>query len=118
MDQLALVGAATPPDLHLTRRQRFALEFVHHRPCSSEELGAALHQYRKGEGGRGHDATKTCQFCKPEGAQMGDTLRSKGLVRYARNLGVWYCLEDGRPEASPARPPDGIYDPSSQPIPF
>jgi hypothetical protein len=118
MEQLALVGAATPPNLHLTRRQRFALEFIHHRPVSSEELGAALHQYRKGEGGKGHDATERCDFCQVEGAGMGARLREFGLVRYARNLEVWYCVEDGRPGAEPARQPEGTYDPASQEIPF
>ena len=93
-DQLALVGPATPPNLHLTKRQRFALEFIAHRPVSSEELGAALHEYRGT-----HPAQRPCRWCKAEGAGMGSRLRSDGLVRFARKLGVWYLEEDGRPKA-------------------
>jgi len=96
-DQLALVGTPTPPDLRLTKRQRFALELIARLPLSSESLGAALHERRRAEGGKGHSATTTCQFCKSEGAHMGATLRKKGLVRFARNLAVWYAEENGRP---------------------
>lgn len=92
-DQLALVGPATPPDLHLTKRQRFALEFIAHRPVSSEELGAALHEYRGT-----HRAEQPCRWCQPEGAAMGSRLREDGLVRFARKLGVWYLEENGRPK--------------------
>lgn len=109
-DQLALVGPATPPDVQLTRRQRFALEFIAHRPVSSEELGAALHQYRQGEGKRGHDAAARCQFCQMEGAAMGKRLREDGLVRFARSLGVWYLVEDGRPKS--------VSSPQSDEIPY
>lgn len=96
-DQLALVGPATPPDLKLTKRQRFALEFIAQKPVSSEELGAALHEYRDA-----HPATKTCRWCEAEGASMGSRLRQDGLVRFARNLKVWYLVEKGRPERSVA----------------
>jgi hypothetical protein len=99
-DQLALVGPATPPDLKLTRRQRFALEFIARRPVSSEELGAALHEFRMLEGGRGHRAEGRCDWCQPEGASMGNRLRELGLVRFTRKLGVWYLQETGPP------PPD------------
>lgn len=92
-DQLALVGPATPPDLHLTKRQRFALEFIARRPVSSEELGAALHEYRGS-----HPAQRPCRWCQGEGAGMGSRLREDGLVRFARNLKVWYLVEAGRPE--------------------
>jgi hypothetical protein len=97
-DQLALAGPATPPNLHLTRRQRFALEFIAQRPCSSEELGAALHAYRLGEGKGGHLIETTCRWCQPEGAAMGARLREFKLVRFARNLKVWYLEENGRPQ--------------------
>lgn len=97
-DQLALVGPATPPDLHLTKRQRFALEFIAHRPVSSEELGAALHEYRAHEGGRGHRAESRCDWCKAEGAHMGSRLREMKLVRFARYLSVWYLAEGGKPK--------------------
>ena len=117
-DQLALVGAATPPELKLTERQRFALEFIHHLPCSSKQLGAALHERRLQGGGRGHRAEKTCDFCQMEGSGMGASLREKGLVKYARSLGVWYCVEDGRPGALPAPQAEGTYDPASSDIPF
>ncbi len=100
-DQLTFVGPATPPDLRLTKRQRFALEFVARRPVSSEELGAALHEFRMLEGGSGHRAESRCDWCKSEGANMGSRLRKDGLVRFARALGVWYLEEDGRPQ--PAR---------------
>ncbi len=91
-DQLALVGTATEPDLKLTKRQRFALEFIAQRPVSSEELGAALHEYRGS-----HRAEHPCRWCKGEGAGMGSRLREDGLVRFARNLKVWYLAEQGRP---------------------
>lgn len=107
-DQLALVGPATPPDLHLTRRQRFALEFVAHRPVSSEELGAALHAYRQAEGKGGHSVQTTCHWCRPEGAAMGARLRELKLVRFARKLGVWYLEEDGRPKAAGGAQSDEI----------
>lgn len=97
-DQLALVGPATPPGLRLTPRQRFALEFIAHRPVSSEELGAALHEWTLREGkGRGHLATSRCDFCSSTGAEMGNRLRQDGLVRFARSLGVWYLVERGKP---------------------
>ena len=96
-DQLALVGPSTPPELKLTRRQRFALEFIHRRPVSSEELGAALHEFRMMEGGRGHRAENRCDWCKPEGASMGSRLRTDGLVKFSRKLGVWYLREAGMP---------------------
>jgi len=96
-DQLTLVGTPTPPGMKLTERQRFALEFIAHRPVSSEELGAALHEFRMLEGGRGHRAESRCDWCKPEGASMGGRLRSLGLVRFTRKLGVWYLLETGPP---------------------
>lgn len=107
-DQLALVGPATPPELKLTRRQRFALELIAQRPMSSVDLGAALHEYRQQNGGRGHGATSTCAWCDAEGAHMGATLRKHGLVRYARNLGVWYVAEDGRPKADRGTQTDTI----------
>lgn len=112
-DQLALVGPATPPDLKLTKRQRFAFELLARVPLSSEGLGAALHEYRGV-----HPATKSCRWCQPEGAGMGARLRELGLVRLARNLSVWYLVEQGRPEASPAPTAEGSYDPSSAEIPF
>lgn len=90
---MALVGPATPPDLKLTKRQRFAFELISRKPLSSEDLGAALHEYRGS-----HPFQRPCQFCRPEGAGMGSTLREKGLVRFARNLKVWYSLETGRPK--------------------
>ena len=117
-DQLALVGAATPPELKLTERQRFALEFIHHLPCSSEQLGAALHERRLQGGGRGHRAEKTCDFCQMEGSGMGASLREKGLVKYARSLGVWYCVEDGRPTSSPTRTNSNGHDPQTADIPY
>jgi hypothetical protein len=112
-DQLALVGPATPPDLHLTKRQRFGLEFIARKPVSSEELGAALHEYRGT-----HPAQRACRWCKPEGAGMGARLREMNLVRFARALGVWYLLEQGRPEAPTPPIDDGAYDPASSEIPF
>jgi len=94
-DQLALAetGVATPPELRLTRRQRFALEFIAQKACSSEDLGAALHEYRDA-----HSVTSGCQFCRPEGAAMGARLRQFGLVRWSRKLGVWYLVEVGMPK--------------------
>ena len=102
LDQLSFAetGAATPPELKLTRRQRFALELITHTPLSSENLGAALHEYRMKEGGKGHDARRPCQFCRAEGAHMGDALRKKKLVRFARNLAVWYSEDKGRPKTA------------------
>lgn len=107
-DQLALVGPATPPDLKLTKRQRFALELVARRPVSSEELGAALHEYRMQGGGRGHRSEDRCRWCKAEGAHMGATLRKDGLVRFARYLSVWYLEENGRPRGSSGAQTDDI----------
>jgi hypothetical protein len=112
-DQLSLVGPATPPNLRLTRRQRFALEFIARRPVSSDELGAALHEYRGT-----HAAQRTCHWCKPEGAGMGSRLRELGLVRFARNLGVWYLVEQGRPEAPAVVEVEGTYDPAAAEIPY
>jgi hypothetical protein len=109
-DQLALVGPATPPDLKLTARQRFALELIAEKPCSSEELGAALHEYRLLEGGRGHGRDSRCTWCKAEGASLGSRLRKDGLVKFARTLGVWYLSEDGRPKVA--------REPQSDDIPF
>jgi hypothetical protein len=102
-DQLALVGPATPPDLKLTARQRFALEFIAHRPVSSEELGAALHEYRGA-----HPAQRPCRWCEAEGAGMGARLRQDGLVRFARYLKVWYLAEQGRPKALSGSQTDDI----------
>lgn len=99
-EQLALVGPSTPPDLKLTQRQRFALELIAQKPLSSEGLGAALHEFRMLEGGRGHRAEDRCDWCKAEGAHMGDRLRRDGLVRFARHLAVWYLAEQGRPAES------------------
>ena len=107
-DQLALIGLATPPDLKLTKRQRFALELIARKPLSSEELGAALHEYRMQDGGRGHRAENRCRWCKAEGAHMGAALRRDGLVRFARALAVWYLEENGRPRASSEAQTDDI----------
>lgn len=114
-DQLALVGPATPPCLKLTPRQRFALEFISRRPVSSEELGAALHEWTMREGkGRGHIAQMRCDFCQTTGAEMGNRLRREGLMRFARNLGVWYLVEQGRP----ADAPKAIRSAQAEVIPF
>lgn len=102
-DQLALVGPATPPDLKLTARQRFALEFIAQKPCSSEELGAALHEYRGT-----HAATTLCRWCQPEGAGMGSRLRDDGLVKFRRKLGVWYLVEHGAPKPQRGSQSDDI----------
>ena len=107
-DQLSLVGPATPPDLHLTKRQRFALELIAHKPISSEELGASLHEYRMRGGGRGHTAQTRCDWCKSEGAHMGSTLRKHGLVRFARNLTVLYLEEKCRPKGDRGSQTDEI----------
>ncbi len=112
-DQLALVGPATPPELKLTKRQRFALEFVAHKPVSSEDLGAALHEYRGA-----HPVQRPCHWCKAEGSGMGSRLRELGLVKFARNLGVWYLVEQGRPAAPREAAGEGVYDPASSEIPF
>ncbi|MDF2751629.1 MAG: hypothetical protein K0S82_11 [Gaiellaceae bacterium] len=107
-DQLSLVGPSTPPDLKLTKRQRFSLEFIAHRPPSSEELGAALHEYRMQGGGRGHRAENRCDWCQAEGAHMGNRLRQLKLVRFARGLGVWYLAESGKPKAVSGSQSDDI----------
>lgn len=111
--QLSLVGPATPPELKLSKRQRFALEFIARRPVSSEELGAALHEYR-----RAHVAQKACRWCQAEGAEMGQRLRQDHLVRFARRLKVWYLVENGRPEAVASTSDPDSYDPACAEIPF
>ena len=98
MSQLSLSGPSTPPDLKLRPRQRFALEILFETPLSSEELGARLHERRQAEGGRGHLRHTRCDWCKPEGAGMGNRLRELGLVRFSRKLDLWYTLEKGMPD--------------------
>lgn len=112
MTQMALdgTGVPTPPDVKLTKRQRFALELIGRLGyVSSEQLGSALHEYRSA-----HRATTACTFCRPEGAAMGASLREKGLVRLKRAKG-WYVVGE-KPPAVPV--PAGAYDPSTAPIPY
>lgn len=102
MSQLSIEGTGipTPPETRLTKRQRFALELIGQLGyMTSEELGASLHEYRGA-----HPATRTCTFCRPEGAHMGASLREKGLVRMKRDRG-WYVvgLEAPRPSGPSAQ---------------
>ncbi|RDI73287.1 hypothetical protein Gocc_2887 [Gaiella occulta] len=76
------------PAVKLTPRQRVALEHIRRRqPVTNDELGAALHSFRRGQGGRGHDRDLRCEWCRTEGAQMGRRLRALALVQWKRNAG-------------------------------
>lgn len=93
MEQLALTGVPTPPDVKLTPRQRSALEHIAaNQPLASDELGAYLHEIRRERGGKGHPRNSSCDWCKSEGAQMGKALRDKQLVKY--RLGEGWILAD------------------------
>ena len=94
-DQGALFGIKVPPDVKLTEKQWFALEMIATKPVSSSDLGVALHRRR---GCSYCQPDRPCAFAAPEGADMGAALRSKGLVRYTRKLGVWYLVESGMPK--------------------
>lgn len=109
-DQLTLIEPDAP---RLTQRQLFALEHLGgHSPLGSGALGALLHEYRLGEGGRGHGRDDRCDWCATEGAQMGRRLRTLGHVRYRRGLG-WVLA--GAPAARSVV--KGAYDPSKAPFP-
>jgi hypothetical protein len=96
-DQPALFGVSIPPGLRLGPNQHLVLEMLAERPCSSEELGAAIHARR-------HDQPEHfCDFCAGEGASVASSLRSHRLVKHARKLGVWYLVEKGRPNERPKR---------------
>jgi hypothetical protein len=82
--QLDLFRDRDQPDTDpsLTPRQRFALAFVKATGIvQADELGAALHEYRQQEGGRGHRADTRCRFCPDEGRDMAAALERKGLVK-------------------------------------
>lgn len=82
-EQLSLTGATT-----LTDRQAYALGIIAARqPIRSDDLGAHLHAYRQDQGGKGHGADDTCDWCTSEGKSVGDALAAKGLVRYVRGKG-------------------------------
>lgn len=100
MSQPALPGLQAEP--LLTPRQRFALAFVRAAggPVSGELLGAALHEYRMSEGGRGHRADTRCRFCGQEGKDVGHALMRKGLLRYLRGEG--FVDAEWKPEPEPS----------------
>ena len=95
-EQLSLTGATT-----LTDRQAHALGIIATRqPIRSDDLGAHLHAYRLEQGGRGHTASDTCDWCTSEGRSVGDALAAKGLVRYVRGKGWVTLTHDGQSDAS------------------
>lgn len=112
MNQLPLEGIA--PEPKLTERQRFALAFVKATDVAGEgvsgdELGAALHEYRRREGGRGHDAGSRCRFCADEGRDMARSLIAKGLLERHPRGGFRVADET-------AGGPD-VYDPATAAFP-
>lgn len=119
MTQMVLdgTGVATPPELRLTRRQRFALEIVAEKePVGEEELGAYLHELRAiEEKGSGHDHLSVCRFCRQEGRAMLVRLREFGLVRQSRKLGGWRLESSSVRELLKRGAP---YDPDEAEIPF
>lgn len=112
-DQLPIEGMAAEPKL--TDRQRFALALVrasgvHGEGVQGDELGAALHEYRRNEGGRGHDAGTRCRFCADEGRDMARSLIAKGHLEKHPRGGF-------RVAGSEHDDPD-TYDPAKAAIPF
>jgi hypothetical protein len=96
MTQLAPEGTPTP-EPRLTERQAFALALVRSRtePIDGAELGAALHELRRANGGRGHDRDARCRFCGDEGRDMAAALMRKGLVARAPAGGFVEVFADG-----------------------
>lgn len=91
--QLNLDGgfAATPAGRALTPRQQTALEHIAaHQPVASDELGAHLCSWA----GK-HTVDHRCPWDGPNGRQVGDALKAKGLVRYRRGAG--WTLPDYKP---------------------
>jgi hypothetical protein len=95
----------TGTDPSLTPRQRFALAFVKATGIvQADELGAALHEFRMQEGGRGHRADTRCRFCSDEGRDMAAALERKGLVK--RGGGGFASVDH-------VEPADDRYDPQT-----
>lgn len=107
--QLNLDGgfAATPAGRALTPRQQHALETIAKlQPVASDELGAHLCSWA----GK-HTIDHRCPWDGPNGRQVGDALKAKGLVRYRRGAG-WtlpdYRPGDHLPSSQNATGPDGF----------
>ena len=116
-DQLTLLGGETPTEPKLTDRQRFALAFVRSAARTGEgvqgdELGAALHERRRAEGGKGHDAGTRCRFCADEGRDMARSLIAKGLVERHPRGGFRIA------GAGEERSQGTAYDPKTAAIPY
>jgi hypothetical protein len=114
-EQAALPGLDVAPVPKLTPRQNVALAFIRAaaEPVQGDELGAALHERRRAEGGRGHDASARCRFCGDEGRDMAAALMRKSLIARASGGGLVEVYADGTTAADPDR-----YDPRSAEIPF
>lgn len=84
----------------LTDRQAHALRTIREQqPIRSDALGAHLHAYRQANGGRGHHAYETCDWCVSEAKSVGDALAKRGLVRYVRGQG-WVTGDYEAPKAA------------------
>lgn len=82
MEQLALIPAP-PAQPRLTDRQQRALDLISRlAPIPSDELGAYLHR---------HGPDSRCQWCATTGAEVGEALRRKGLVKRRRGKG-WVLM--------------------------
>jgi hypothetical protein len=79
------------PAIHLTARQRYALEVIADlQPVTSDELGAHLCS-RRGK----HTTDRRCEYDAVNGREVARALRRKGLVRERRGEG-WYSTSTPR----------------------
>jgi hypothetical protein len=113
--QLSMLPPEPPK---LTRRQEVALAYISRNgPVEHDALGAVLHQLRRDDGGKGHDAESRCEWCLAEGSTMGRSLADLGLVTWRRarpdNSTRGWVL----PGTQEGGPGPG-HDPSTAPIPY